>query len=219
MYQEQEDLFYYITVHNENYAMPAMPEGVEEGVIQGMYCYSRSTRAAEDGRKAHLLGSGAIMSEVLKARGLLAELGVATDVWSVTSYNELNRQGLAAERRWLLDPDTEQRAYVEELLAKEQGVFVAASDSMKVLPLSIARWVPGPYVVLGTDGFGLSESQADLRAYFEVSAEYVAWAALASLVDVGALSRDELDAAAKRLAIDPDKPDAAISGPAEYRET
>jgi pyruvate dehydrogenase E1 component len=219
MYQEQEDLFYYITVYNENYTMPEMPQGVEEGVIKGMYCYSRSTRVTEDGRKAHLFGSGAIMSEVLKARGILEELGVATDIWSVTSYNELNRQGLAAERRWLLDPDKEQQAYVEELLAKEQGVFVAASDSMKVLPLSIARWVPGPYVVLGTDGYGLSESRADLRAHFEVSAEYIAWAALASLADVGALSRDELDAAAKRLAIDPDKQDAAVSGPAGYQET
>ena len=108
---------------------------------------------------------------------------------------------------------------MEELLEKEQGVFVAASDYMKVLPLSIARWVPGPYIVLGTDGYGLSESRADLRAHFEVGADYIAWAALASLVDVGAVSRTELAAAAKRLAIDPDKPDAAVSGPAAYRET
>jgi pyruvate dehydrogenase E1 component len=144
---------------------------------------------------------------------------VAADIWSVTSYNELNRQGLAAERRCLLEPDTEQRPYVEALLEKEQGVFVAACDYMKVLPLSIAHWVPGPYVVLGTDGFGLSESRADLRAHFEISAAYIAWAALASLADVGAVSRDELAAAAKRLAIDPAKPNAAVSGPAEYPNT
>ncbi|MCG6860594.1 MAG: pyruvate dehydrogenase (acetyl-transferring), homodimeric type [Chromatiaceae bacterium] len=219
MYQEQENLVYYITIHNENYTMPAMPEGAANGIIKGMYCYSRSSQEAKDGRKAHLFGSGAIMSEVLKARQILEESGIATDVWSVTSYNELNRQGLAVERRWLLEPDTEQRPYVEALLEKEQGVFVAASDYMKVLPLSIARWVPGPYVVLGTDGYGLCESRSELRAHFEVSADYIAWAALASLADVGAVSRDELNAAAKRLAIDPDKPDAAVSGPAHYRTT
>jgi pyruvate dehydrogenase E1 component len=180
----------------------------------------RSSQEAGDGRTAHLLGSGAIRSEVLKARQILEELGVATDVWSVTSYNELNRRGLAAERRWLLAPETEQRAYVEELLEKELGIFVAASDYMKALPLSIARWVPGPYVVLGTDGYGLCESRADLRAYFEVSAEYIASAALASPADVGAVSREELKAAPERLAIGPDKPNPAVSGPAEYlRET
>jgi len=219
MYQEQEDLFYYITIYNQNYAMPAMPEGVADGIIKGIYCCSRSSQEAKDGRKAHLLGSGAIMSEVLKARQILEELGIATDVWSVTSYNQLNRQGLAAERQWLLAPTTDQRPYVEALLEHEQGVFVAASDYMKVLPLSIARWVPGPYLVLGTDGYGLCESRADLRAHFEVSADHIAWAALASLADVGAVSQDELAAAAERLAIDPEKPDAAVSGSAEYRET
>jgi len=219
MYQEQENLFYYITIHNESYRMPAMPEGVTDGIIKGMYCHSRSSQEVNDGRKAHLLGSGAIMSEVLKARQILEELGVATDVWSVTSYNELNRQGLAADRRWLLDPDAEQRPYVEALLEHEQGIFVAASDYMKVLPLGIARWVPGPYVVLGTDGYGLCESRADLRAYFEVGADHIAWAALASLADVGAVSQEELAAAAERLAIEPGKPDAAVSGPAECLET
>jgi len=159
------------------------------------------------------------MHEVLRARQLLEESDVATDVWSVTSYNELSRQGLAAERHRLFAPDTEQRPYVRELLEQEAGVFVAACDYMKVLPLSIAHWVPGPYVVLGTDGYGLSESRPDLRAYFEVSAEYIAWAAFASLADAGAVSREELAAAAKRLDIDSDKPDAAVSGPAAYRET
>jgi pyruvate dehydrogenase E1 component len=218
MYERQENLYYYITIHNENYAMPAMPEGVAEGIVKGMYSYVRSPQRAKGGRKAHLFGSGAIMSEVLKARKLLEELGVETDVWSVTSYNELSREGLAAERRRLLLLESERRAYVHELLEGEEGVFVAACDYMKALPLSIARWVPGPYVVLGTDGYGLSESRPALRAHFEVSAEYIAWAALASLAEAGRVSRKELKAAAAWLAIDRDKPNAAVSGPADYRD-
>jgi pyruvate dehydrogenase E1 component len=166
-----------------------------------MYLYARSPRTVKGGRKAHLFGSGAIMSEVLRAGRCLEEWGVATDVWSVTSYNELNRQGLAAERCRLLAQDADRRPYVQELLEQEEGVFVAACDYMKVLPLSISRWVPGPYVVLGTDGYGISESRPDLRAYYEVSAEYIAWAALASLAEAGLIAPDELDAAAKQLSI------------------
>lgn len=216
MYQQQENVFYYITIHNENYVMPAMPDGVTDGIVKGMYCYSRSTQQPKAGRKAHLFGSGAIMSEVLKARQLLEDLGVATDIWSVTSYNELSREGLENERRALFAPDKQSEPYVRRMLAEEQGVFVAACDYMKALPLSIARWVPGPYVVLGTDGYGLSESRPDLRAHFEVSADYIAWAALASLADAGLVSKDELEVAAENLAIDRNKPNAAVSGPTDY---
>jgi pyruvate dehydrogenase E1 component len=218
MYQEQESIFYYITVHNENYAMPAMPEGVTDGIIKGMYCSSRSAKTAKAGRKAHLFGSGAIMNEVLRARDLLEAAGVATDIWSVTSYNELSREGLATERRKLFDAGEAQQPYVRELLAEEQGVFVAASDYMKALPMSIARWVPGPYVVLGTDGYGLSESRPDLRAWFEVSAEYITWAALASLAEVGRVTGDELAAAAEKLGIDRHRLNAATSGPADFQK-
>ena len=217
MYQEQENVFYYITIHNENYAMPAMPDGVADGIVRGMYCYSRSDAKPKGGRKAHLFGSAAIMTQVLKARELLEQFAVATDVWSVTSYNELSRDGLEAERRAMFAPDGKQRQpYVRELLEPEQGVFIAASDYMKALPLSIARWVPGPYIVLGTDGYGLSESRPDLRAYFEVSAEYIAYAALASLAETGLVARKELDAAAKQLGIDRNKPNSASSGPADH---
>jgi len=215
MYQEQENVFYYITIHNENYAMPAMPDGVSDGIVSGMYCYSRSSAKAKGGRKAHLFGSGAIMSEVLKARELLENMGVVTDVWSVTSYNELNRQGLAAERAARFDATETPQPYVRELLQQEQGVFVAASDYMKVLPGSIARWVPGPYVVLGTDGYGVSESRPDLRAWFEVSAAYIAWAALSALAESGVVTEKELETAADRLAIDRRKLNAAVSGPAD----
>ncbi len=215
MYQQQENVFYYITIHNENYVMPAMPDGVTDGIVKGMYCYSRSTQQPKGGRKAHLFGSGAIMSEVLKARQLLEDLGVAADIWSVTSYNELARDGMAIERSNRLRQTDKQSCYIEQLLGSEEGVFVAASDYMKALPLSIARWVPGPYVVLGTDGYGLSESRPDLRAWFEVSVEYIAWAALASLADAGLVAKDELEAAAESLGIDRGKPNAAVSGPAD----
>jgi pyruvate dehydrogenase E1 component len=174
MYQEQEDVFYYLTVTNQPYPMPAMPDGVESGVLAGMYCLSRTPGAC-----VNLFGSGAIMTEVLRARELLEARGHAANVWSVTSYSELTREALAVERRALLDPAASSpKPYVARLLEEEQGVFVAASDYMKALPLGIAPWVPGRYVVLGTDGFGLSEGRPDLRDHFEVSAAWIAYAAL-----------------------------------------
>jgi pyruvate dehydrogenase E1 component len=217
MYEEQEEIFYYVTIHNENYVMPAMPDGVNDGIIKGMYRFVQSDTSARADRKAHLFGSGAIMTEVLKARDMLETHGISTDVWSVTSYNELSREGLATERVHLLNPDQQKsKPYVRELLETEQGVFIAASDYMKVMPLSIARWIPGPYVVLGTDGYGLSESRPDLRTHFEVSAEFIAYAALASLAEHGSVSADELEAAAVTLKIDRAKPDAATAGPPDY---
>ncbi len=218
MYEQQENVFYYITIHNENYAMPPMVDGAAEGIIRGMYRFRFAKPAADKQRKAHLFGSGAIMTEVLRAQTLLETLGVSADVWSVTSYNELCREGLRVERENRLAPGTTpSRPYIAELLAAEKGVFVAASDYMKSLPLSIASWVPGPYVVLGTDGYGLSESRAELRNWFEVSAEYIAWAALAALFDAGAVSAAELGAAAGTLGIDRHKPDPASAGPATMR--
>jgi len=218
MYQEHEDIFYYITIHNENYAMPPMPDGIGDGIVKGMYCYRRSESAAKAGRKAHLFGSGAIMNEVLRARALLEDLGIATDVWSVTSYNELSREGLAIERQNMFASGGNHAVpYVRELLGQEQGVFVAASDYMKALPLSVARWVPGPYVVLGTDGYGLSESRPDLRAHFEVSGEYIAYAAMTSLAEHGQVTPKELAGATDKLGIDRSKPNPACAGPAEYR--
>ncbi|MFV2091192.1 MAG: pyruvate dehydrogenase (acetyl-transferring), homodimeric type, partial [Pseudomonadales bacterium] len=203
MYAEQEDVFYYLTVTNQNYPMPAMPEGVEEGVLAGMYCFDR-----EQGAMVNLFGSGAIMSEVRTARELLKEQGIASNLWSVTSYNELMREGLAAEREQLLSAGaTERRSLVESLLMDEEGVFVAASDYMKALPLSISRWVPGPYIVLGTDGFGLSEDRHVLREYFEVSAEWVAYAALSGLTQCNMLRADVAQAFARRHHLDMTKAD------------
>jgi pyruvate dehydrogenase E1 component len=164
--------------------MPAIPEAgsearaaVEAGVLAGMYCFDR-----QEGATVNLFGSGAIMSEVIAARAYLEKLGIASNLWSVTSYNELMREGMAAERARLMSVgEAARKPLVAELLENEEGVFVAASDYMKALPLSIARWVPGPYEVLGTDGFGLSEDRHVLRDYFEVSAEWVAYTALSTL--------------------------------------
>ncbi len=218
MYELQENIFYYITIHNENYAMPPMGEAPADGIVRGMYRFSKAQPASRPERKAHLFGSGAIMTEVLRAQALLHDLGVSADVWSVTSYNELCREALRVERVNLLaggsaNSRAKARPWVQELLTEETGVFVAASDYMKALPLSISRWVPGPYVVLGTDGYGLSESRPDLRTWFEVSAEYVTWAALAALGEKGLVSSKELTAAAMSLGIQPGKADPACGGP------
>ena len=177
MYQEREDIFYYLTLTNQNYPMPPMPSDAADGIVRGMYALKRTPNAA-----VNLLGSGAIMTEVLAAATALEALGKRVNVWSVTSYTELARQGTAAERSMMLGAgECEERPYVETLLAEEQGVFVAASDYMKALPLSIARWLPGAYAVLGTDGYGLSESRQQLRRYFEVSTEWIVFAALSTL--------------------------------------
>ncbi len=221
MYSEQENIFYYLTIHNQNDVMPPMPDGCEEGVIRGLYRFRRAAEPARNGRQAHLFGSGAIMAEVLRAAELLAAAGIAADVWSVTSYNELHRDALRKIRKHNLHATAaaSEPPWVESLLANETGVFVAASDYMKALPLSIARWVPGPYVVLGTDGFGLSESRAELRDWFEVSAEYIAWSAVAALAAEDRVSAGELADLARRWNIRPDKPDAAISGPADLQQS
>jgi len=207
MYQDQEDIFYYLTLTNQAYPMPALPDGVEQGVLQGMYCFQRNA-----GATVNLLGSGAIMSEVLQAQALLAELDVVCNIWSVTSYNELARQGLAAERQLLLGVgDSIERPYVEQLLQAEDGIFVAASDYQKSLAMSITRWIPGPYVVLGTDGFGLSEDRHVLREYFEVSAEWIAFAALSALAQSNRLTREAALAFAERARLNLGKLDPACA--------
>jgi pyruvate dehydrogenase E1 component len=212
MYEEQESVFYYITVGNENYAMPAMPAGAEEGILRGMY----KVRPSQNGNfklKAQLLGSGAILNEVLKAQEMLAEdYGVAADVWSVTSYKELRRDALDAERWNLLNPGTKQKApYITQCLEKEPGVVVAASDYMKVLPDSISKWIPQRMVTLGTDGYGRSESRKMLREFFEVDARFVTLATLHGLMLEGAIKPEVVAKAIKTLDIDPDKLNPMVS--------
>lgn len=209
MYVDQENIFYYLTVGNEQYAQPPMPEGVEEGILKGMYRFKKSEK--EGAHKAHLFGSGSILNEVLKAAEILeTEYDVSTDVWSITSYKNLYYDGIDVERWNMLNPDKPKQAYVTELLQNEEGVFVAASDYVKALPESIARWVPGRLHALGTDGFGRSESRAALRDFFEVDARYVVLATLHSLAAEGKIGKDVVKKAMKKMKIDPKKPNPAV---------
>ena len=206
MYVEQEDCFYYVTVENEPYPMPPMPEGVEEGILRGLYRY-RSASADGDAPRAHLFGSGAILNEALRAQQLLEKLGVAADVWSLTSYKELYTDGVDCDRWNRLHPGEEpRRSWIEQCLADTEGVYVLASDYVKALPQSICRWFPRPPVALGTDGFGRSDSRAALRRFFEIDAAHIAYAAVAALARDGHLDADRVHAAREELGIDPDAP-------------
>jgi len=210
MYEDNEDVIYYITVANETYAMPPMPEGCEAEILKGMYLVAPA--AIESDRQVQLLGSGPILREALRAKEILeTEYSVAADVWSVTSYKNLHRDGLECERRNRLNPAApRQTPYVTEMLEAHPGVVVAASDYVKTLPASIAQWVPGRFLILGTDGFGRSEDRTRLRDFFEVSAEHIAAAALAGLAEEGRLNADEVQDAFARLGIDPERPDPFV---------
>jgi pyruvate dehydrogenase E1 component len=206
MFVKQEDVFYYLTVMNEFYKMPPMPEGVEEGILKGMYRFRKSLRDDAAG-KAHLFGSGTILNEVIKAQELLEEkYNVAADVWSVTSYKELYKDGTDAERyNWLHPGKPERESYVTQMLKGQEGVFVAASDYLKVLPSMIARWIPGPLTTLGTDGFGRSDNRTALRDFFEVDHRYIALAALSSLAREKKIKPSVVTKAIKDLQIDPER--------------
>jgi pyruvate dehydrogenase E1 component len=186
MYQEGEDVFYYITMYNEDYAMPAIPEGegIREGILRGIYKF----KAAETSpAKAQLFGSGPILNEVLRAQQILAEkYNVAADVWSVTSYNELRRECLGTERWNRLHPSEKERVpFLSETLSKTAGPIIAASDYMKSLPDSLAPWLGSRLVSLGTDGFGRSDNREHLRRHFEVDAESIVAATLSKLAREG----------------------------------
>ncbi|RMF11876.1 MAG: pyruvate dehydrogenase (acetyl-transferring), homodimeric type [Candidatus Dadabacteria bacterium] len=209
MYVEQEDLFYYLTVENENYAMPPAPETdeLERGVLAGLYRY-RFAADPDAPLRVQLLGSGPILNEVIRAAELLAEhFDVQADVWSVTSYKELRRDALDVDRWNMLHPDQPRRStWIEQCLADAPGPIVAASDHMKVLPDSVARWFPRRLYSLGTEGFGRSDTREVLRDFFEVDARFIALAALSALRDEGAIATDVVTDAIRRLDIDPDKP-------------
>ncbi len=208
MYCHQEDLIYYITVMNETYLMPPMPKGkdVREGIVRGMYRF-RPTSLKKTKAKAHLLGSGAILNEALKAQVLLEKkFKIAADVWSVTSYKELYTDAIECERWNLLNSGKKARVpYLQQLLSKELGVFVAASDYMKVLPASVSKWFPGPLHCLGTDGFGRSDGREELRDFFEVDYRYIAIAALKQLAAAGEIESGVVTKAIKDLDINSGK--------------
>jgi len=211
MYQEQEDVFYYITVMNENYTHPAMPEGVEKGILKGMYLFSEG-KAKKNQPKVQLLGSGTILREVIAGAELLEkDFGIASDIWSVTSFNELRRDGLDAQRWNLLHPDQEPRqSYIEQCLKDRAGPVVAATDYMKLFADQVRAFLPTHnFITLGTDGFGRSDTRRKLRQFCEVDRHYVAVAAMKALADQELLPRKTVAEAVKKYGINPDKPNPA----------
>ena len=207
MYVEQEDVFYYLTVENDIYSMPEMPDGVEEGILKGLYKFKPAAKKRAP-LKAHLFGSGAIINSAIKAQSILEEkYQVSADVWSITSYKALHRDALDSERWNRMHPGEKPRlSYIEQCLAKERGVYVMASDYVKALPESIARWFPNPPVSLGTDGFGRSETREALRDHFEVDYRFIALGALSALAREGLIESAVVVQAMKDLDIDPAKP-------------
>jgi pyruvate dehydrogenase E1 component len=205
MYQDQESIFYYITCMNENYPHPAMPAGVAQGILNGMYLLQIGGRGKV---RVTLFGSGTILREVLAAAELLEKnYGVPADVYSVTSFSELRKNALAIERRNMLHAtDARQQNYIQQALADREGPFIAATDYMKTVADQIRQWVPGRYTVLGTDGFGRSDSRAELRRFFEVDRHYVVVAALKALADEAKIDTQTVSKAMQTFGIDPDKP-------------
>ena len=212
MYVDQESVFYYLTVMNEQYAMPPMPEGVREGILKGAYRF-RATSMPDAPLRAQLLGSGALLPEVIRAQEILeSQYQVGADVWSVTSYSELYREALRCERWNMLHPDQERREpYVEACFRDAPGVFVAASDYVKAVAGSIDRWLPRRLTALGTDGFGRSDTRAALRDFFEVDHRYIVVATLGALAREGRIDPRAVREAIASFGINPEKPDPAVS--------
>jgi pyruvate dehydrogenase E1 component len=206
MYVDGEDIFYYITVMNENYSHPPMPENSEKGILRGMYKF----KAPDKKKKLHvqLLGSGTILREVIAAGDLLEQdFDVSSDIWSVTSFNELRREGLDVQRWNLLHPEDKPRvSYVAGCLADTKTPVISATDYIKIHSDQIREFVPGRYYVLGTDGFGRSDTRSQLRKFFEVNRYYVAIAALKALADEGSIPAKTVTDAIKKYGIDPEKP-------------
>jgi pyruvate dehydrogenase E1 component len=212
MYANNEDVFYYITVCNENYAQPAMPAepGVREGILKGIYRVSASEHGPA---RAQLFGSAAMLNEALRAQRILWDrYQVAADVWNVTSYNELRREALSAERWSRLHPaEPARKPYIQQVMEGTEGPIIAASDYLKVLSDQLSPWLSGRMVSLGTDGFGRSESRTYLRRFFEVDAESIATAALAQLSRWGQFDAQRAQQALYELGVDPEKKEAAKS--------
>ena len=212
MYEQHEAIFYYITVYNENYVMPPIPDtDLSDKIIRGMYRYRSTARAEQSYGKVHLMASGSIMQQALAAVEPLEARGVPVDVWSVTSFNELYRDALVCERWNRLHPEQKpRRSYLEQTLDDERGVFIAVSDYMKAYANIIAKWIPGRFTALGTDGFGLSESRVALRDHFEISPNHIVLAALDGLHQDGFVSGREVAEFLKAAGIDAEKVDPAL---------
>jgi pyruvate dehydrogenase E1 component len=205
MYVDGEDVFYYLSLYNENFVMPPMPDGAEDGILKGLYKFKAGSEKSK--HKAHIFGSGPIIREALRAQKILAEkFDVSADVWSATSYKLLRNDALRTRRWNMLHPTAApRRSYIETLLENEKGVFVAVSDNMKIVPDQIAPWVPGGLTTLGTDGFGRSDTRERLRRFFEVDAESTVLATLFALAEKGQLEKRIVERAIKELGVDPEK--------------
>jgi pyruvate dehydrogenase E1 component len=208
MYVEQQNIYYYITVMNENYTHPDKPDGVEEGILKGMYLFQEGGGGKKKKQRVQLLGSGTILREVIAGAALLEEdFGVSADVWSCTSFNELSRNGIDVERWNMLHPtDDPKVSYVTQCLSGRTGPVIAATDYMRAFPEQIRPFVPARYVTLGTDGFGRSDTRAQLRKFFEVNRYYVVVAALKALADEGTVPASKVAEAIEKYGIDPEKP-------------
>lgn len=207
MFEKQDNVFYYITVMNENYIQPDMPEGVEEGIIRGMYLFKEQKKKSK--QHVQLMGCGTILREVIKAAQMLEEdYSITSDIWSVTSFNELRRDGLAIERHNALHPDAKaQECYVSSQLKGRQGPVIAATDYMRIYADQIRPYISNRYVTLGTDGYGRSDTRERLRHFFEVDAKFIVLAALNALVAEGTIDKSKVVDAIKRYSINPDKLD------------
>jgi pyruvate dehydrogenase E1 component len=211
MYEEQEDVFYYLTLMNENYPHPGMPEGSEEGILKGLYLLKDGGKASgKHPLRVQLMGSGTILREVIAAADLLkADFGVTADVWSATSFNELRRDGMAAERWNLLHPgEPRRKSHVEACLEGHDGPVIASTDYMRSFADQVREYVCAAgkrYVVLGTDGFGRSDYRVKLRRFFEVDRFYVAVAALKALADDGKIKQALVEEAIRKYGLDTER--------------
>jgi pyruvate dehydrogenase E1 component len=209
MYAEGEEIFYYLSVYNEAYAHPPMPqqEGLTEGILKGMYRFQSTESGPGQTHRPQLFGSGTILREALRAQAILKEqFGIGSDVWSVTSYSELRREAMECQHWNDLHPDQPpRRSYLENTLSGITGPFISTSDNVRLVADQIREWVPGEYIVLGTDGFGRSETRPELRRHFQIDGECTAFATLRGLARVGGFDPAKLPDALKSLGIDPEK--------------
>ena len=203
MYENNEDLFYYLTLYNENYTMPSIPKNSEEGIIKGIYRFKKIRKPV-----VRLIGSGSIMQQVISADKILSKMGINCEIWSATSFGGLQRDAMECERWNLLNPAKKARIpYISKVMKNEKMVTIATTDHIKAVPKMIERWIPGKYITLGTDGFGRSDTRENLRKFFEIDAEHIAAAAISSLLTEGKLTKTKADSYMENLDINSDAPD------------
>ena len=203
MYENNEDLFYYLTLYNENYVMPPIPKNSEEGIIKGIYKFKKVANPV-----LRLIGSGSIMQQVISADKILGKMGINCEIWSATSFGGLQRDAMECERWNLLNPTKKEKVpYISKIMKNEKMITIATTDHIKAVPKMIERWIPGEYVTLGTDGFGRSDTRDNLRKFFEIDADHIAAAAISSLLTEGKLTKSKADSLMENLDIDPNAPD------------